>query len=64
MPTTLSVNEVSRDILGAIKTEVPELFLFAQDYSSNTAVLGDKITAGQLAELVHAAPAPEQKDAK
>ena len=45
---TLSVPEILRDILDALKLETPELFGpggFAQDFSSKTAVLGDKITA-------------------
>ena len=45
---TLSVPEILKDILAAFKLETPELFGpagFAQDFSSKTAVLGDKITA-------------------
>ena len=45
---TLSVPEILKDILAAFKLETPELFGpggFAQDFSSKTAALGDKITA-------------------
>jgi hypothetical protein len=45
---TLSVPEILKDILAAFRLETPELFGkggFAQDFSSKTAVLGDKITA-------------------
>jgi hypothetical protein len=45
---TLSVPELLQDILEAFKLETPELFGangFATDFSSKTAVLGDKITA-------------------
>jgi hypothetical protein len=45
MPTTISVNEIFNDVLAAFRPEVPELSAFTQDFSSNTAVLGDKITA-------------------
>lgn len=48
MSVTLSVNEIVGDILAAFKLETPELFGkngFGQDFSSKTAVLGDKITA-------------------
>lgn len=45
---TLSVPEILMDVLDAFKYETPELFQpggFATDFSSSTAVLGDKITA-------------------
>jgi hypothetical protein len=45
---TLSVPEILMDVLNAFKLETPELFQpggFAQDFSSKTAVLNDKITA-------------------
>lgn len=45
---TLSVPEILKDFLPAFKLETPELFSpagFGTDFSSNTAVLGDKITA-------------------
>jgi hypothetical protein len=48
MPVTLSVNEIIKDILDAFKLETPELFGpdgFARDFKSNTAVLGDTVTA-------------------
>jgi hypothetical protein len=42
---TLSVEELTRQLLDAFKLEVPELSSFTQDFSSKTAVLGDRITA-------------------
>jgi hypothetical protein len=45
---TLSVPEILQDILEAFKLPIPEIFGvngFATDFSSQTAVLGDKITA-------------------
>lgn len=45
---TLSVPEILMDVLDAFKLETPELFQpggFGTDFSSKTAVLGDKITA-------------------
>lgn len=45
---TLSVPELLMDVLDAFKLETPELFEpggFSKDFSSKTAVLGDKITA-------------------
>jgi hypothetical protein len=45
---TLSVPEILKDVLSAFKLETPELFQpggFSTDFSSNSAVLGDKITA-------------------
>jgi hypothetical protein len=45
---TLSVPEILMDVLDAFKFETPEVFGpegFATDFSSKTAVLGDKITA-------------------
>lgn len=45
---TLSVPELLMDVLDAFKLETPELFQpggFGTDFSSKTAVLGDKITA-------------------
>lgn len=45
---TLSVPEILMDVLDAFKLETPELFGpngFGKDFSSNTAVLGDAITA-------------------
>ncbi|HWX19510.1 MAG TPA: hypothetical protein VN578_06345 [Candidatus Binatia bacterium] len=45
---TLSVPEILKDILEAFKVGTPELFGpagFAQDFTSDTAVLGDRITA-------------------
>lgn len=45
---TLSVPEILTDVLDAFKLETPELFGpngFGTDFSSKTAVLGDKITA-------------------
>ena len=45
---TLSVPEILMDVLDAFKLETPELFEpggFGKDFSSKTAVLGDKITA-------------------
>lgn len=45
---TLSVPEILTDVLDAFKLEIPELFQpggFGTDFSSKTAVLGDKITA-------------------
>lgn len=45
---TLSVPEILQDVLDAFKLELPEAFQpggFATDFSSKTAVLGDKITA-------------------
>jgi hypothetical protein len=45
---TLSVPEILMDVLDAFKYETPEVFGpdgFATDFSSKTAVLGDKITA-------------------
>lgn len=42
---TISVPEILKDIMSAFRTEVPELGLFTQDFSSNTAVLGDSITS-------------------
>src|ERR1035441_4193277 len=45
---TLSVPEILMDVLDAFKLQTPELFGpngFATDFSSKTAVLGDKITA-------------------
>ena len=45
---TLSVPEILMDVLDAFKLETPELFSpggFGRDFSSKTAVLGDKITA-------------------
>jgi len=45
---TLSVPEILMDVLDAFKLETPELFGptgFATDFSSKTAVLGDKITS-------------------
>jgi hypothetical protein len=45
---TLSVPEILMDVLDAFKLETPELFGpngFATDFSSKTAVLGDKVTA-------------------
>lgn len=45
---TLSVPEILQDVLEAFKLETPELFGgegFATDFSSQTAVLNDKITA-------------------
>jgi hypothetical protein len=53
MSVTLSVDEILRDILSAFKFETPELFSpggFAQNFSSKTAALGDKITA-RIAKL-------------
>lgn len=45
---TLSVPEILTDVMDAFKLETPELFQpggFGTDFSSKTAVLGDKITA-------------------
>ena len=45
---TLSVPEILMDVLDAFKLQTPELFGpngFATDFSSNTARLGDKVTA-------------------
>lgn len=45
---TLSAPEILKDILDAFKIETPEVFGpngISQDFSSNTAVLGDKVTA-------------------
>lgn len=50
---TLSVPEILLDVLDAFKLETPELFGpngFGTDFSSKTAVLGDKITA-KIAKL-------------
>src|ERR1035437_2465248 len=48
MSVTLSVDEILSQILDAFKFETPELFGpggFAQDFSSKTAAIGDRITA-------------------
>ncbi|MDB6022925.1 MAG: p22 coat protein [Pedosphaera sp.] len=42
---TLSVPEILMDVMDAFKLETPSLSLFSTDFSSKTAVLGDKITA-------------------
>lgn len=45
---TISVPEILKETLAAFKLETPELFGpagFARDFKSNTAVLGDKVTA-------------------
>jgi len=45
---TLSVPEIMTDVIDAFKLETPEVFSpagFATDFSSSTAVLGDRITA-------------------
>lgn len=42
---TLSVPEILQDVLEAFKLELFALDLFSTDFSSKTAVLGDKITA-------------------
>lgn len=42
---TLSVPEILMDVLEAFKLETPALDMFSTDFSSKTAVLGDKITA-------------------
>lgn len=53
MQVTLSVPELLNKALAAFKLETPELFGpggFAQDFSSSTAVLGDR-TTGRIAHL-------------
>lgn len=46
LAVTLSVNELLMDVLDAFKTEIPFMLnAFSTDFSSKTAVKGDKITA-------------------
>jgi len=58
---TLSVPEILKDILDAFKVGCPELFGpggFAKDFSSNTAAIGDTITA-KIAHVPAAADSDE-----
>src|SRR5689334_15668949 len=48
MPVTLSVNEISADLLSAFKVQTPEIFGpngFVTDFKSDTARIGDTITS-------------------